>query len=134
MGHELDRRNSPQAAPASRRLETGHIATDMIEVPANMANRYPPGGRDYRMSILGWLFFGLITGFIASKIINRRGEGCFLNVALGVVGALVGGAVFALLGHPVFFQFSLGSMIVAILGAVIVLLVWHAATGRRTLN
>lgn len=86
------------------------------------------------MSILGWLFFGLITGFIASKIVNARGEGCFIDIALGVVGALVGGAIFAFLGHPVVYQFSLRSMLVAILGAVIVLLIWHGMTGRRTLR
>jgi len=86
------------------------------------------------MSIIGWLFFGLITGFIASKIVNRRGEGCFIDIALGVVGALLGGAIFAFLGHPVLFHFSLGSMLVAIIGAIIVLLVWHAATGRRGLK
>ena len=86
------------------------------------------------MSILGWLFFGLITGFIASKIVNARGEGCFIDIALGVVGALVGGAIFALLGHPVVYEFSLRSMLVAILGAIIVLLVWHGITGRRTLR
>jgi uncharacterized membrane protein YeaQ/YmgE (transglycosylase-associated protein family) len=86
------------------------------------------------MSILGWLFFGLITGFIASKIVNARGEGCFIDIALGVVGALVGGAIFAFLGYPVVYQFSFRSMLVAILGAVIVLLVWHGITGRRTLR
>ncbi len=86
------------------------------------------------MSILGWLFFGLITGFVASKIVNARGEGCFIDIALGVVGALVGGAIFAFLGHPVVYQFSFRSMLVAILGAVIVLLVWHGITGRRTLR
>ncbi|MDE2135439.1 MAG: GlsB/YeaQ/YmgE family stress response membrane protein [Alphaproteobacteria bacterium] len=86
------------------------------------------------MSILGWLFFGLITGFIASKIVNDRGEGCFLNIALGVVGAVMGGAIFAFLGHPVWFHFSLWSMFVAVLGAVIVLYLWHAATGRTTLK
>ena len=86
------------------------------------------------MSILGWIFFGLITGFIASKIVNDRGEGCFLNIALGVVGALVGGAIFAFLGEPVFFHFSIWSMFVAVLGAVIVLYVWHAATGRTRLK
>ncbi len=48
------------------------------------------------MSILGWIVFGLIAGWIASKIINRRGEGCFLNVALGIAGAVVGGALFSL--------------------------------------
>lgn len=86
------------------------------------------------MSIIGWLFFGLITGFIASKIVNDRGEGCFLNIALGIVGAVLGGAIFGFLGHPVFFHFSLWSMLVAIIGAVVVLLIWHAATGRRGLN
>ena len=86
------------------------------------------------MSIPGWIFFGLITGFIASKIVNDRGEGCFLNIALGVVGALVGGAIFAFLGEPVFFHFSIWSMFVAVLGAVIVLYVWHAATGRTKLK
>ena len=86
------------------------------------------------MSILGWIFFGLITGFIASKIVNRHGEGCFLNIALGIAGALLGGAIFALLGEPVWFHFSLWSMFVAVLGAVIVLFLWHAATGRTRLR
>ncbi|MGC9954638.1 MAG: GlsB/YeaQ/YmgE family stress response membrane protein [Rhizomicrobium sp.] len=86
------------------------------------------------MSILGWIFFGLITGFIASKIVNARGEGCFLNIALGVAGAVLGGAIFAFLGEPVFFHFSLWSMFVAVLGAVIVLYIWHAVTGRTTLK
>ncbi len=86
------------------------------------------------MSIVGWLFFGLITGFIASKIVNARGEGCFIDIALGVVGALVGGAIFAFLGHPVVYHFSLWSMFVAIIGAVVVLFIWHAITGRRTLR
>jgi uncharacterized membrane protein YeaQ/YmgE (transglycosylase-associated protein family) len=86
------------------------------------------------MSLLGWLLFGLIAGFIASKVVNDRGEGCLLNIALGVVGAFVGGALFAVLGYPVWFHFSLGSMVVAILGAVVVLFLWHAATGNRTLR
>jgi uncharacterized membrane protein YeaQ/YmgE (transglycosylase-associated protein family) len=86
------------------------------------------------MSVLGWIFFGLIAGFIASKIVNKRGEGCFLNVALGLAGALVGGALFSLLGTHIFWRFSLTSMLVAILGAVIVLFVYHAITGRKTLR
>ena len=86
------------------------------------------------MGVLGWIVFGLITGFIASKIVNDRGEGCFLNIALGIVGAVLGGALFQFLGEPVFFRFSLWSMFVAVLGAVIVLYLWHAATGRRTLK
>jgi uncharacterized membrane protein YeaQ/YmgE (transglycosylase-associated protein family) len=86
------------------------------------------------MSILGWIFFGLITGWIASKIVNKQGEGCFLNIALGLVGAVVGGAIFSALGDHVFFQFSLGSMFVAIIGAVVVLFLYHALTGERGLR
>ncbi|HWU56206.1 MAG TPA: GlsB/YeaQ/YmgE family stress response membrane protein [Rhizomicrobium sp.] len=86
------------------------------------------------MSILGWMFFGLITGFIASKIVNAHGQGCILNIVLGVVGAVVGGAIFGFLGEPVFYHFSFKSMLIAILGAIVVLLVWNAATGKRGLR
>jgi uncharacterized membrane protein YeaQ/YmgE (transglycosylase-associated protein family) len=86
------------------------------------------------MSILGWIFFGLITGFVASRIVNKQGEGCMLNIALGLIGAVVGGGLFSLLGEQIFFQFSLKSMFVAIIGAILVLLLYHAATGRRTLR
>jgi uncharacterized membrane protein YeaQ/YmgE (transglycosylase-associated protein family) len=83
------------------------------------------------MSLLGWLFFGLIAGFVASKVVGGRGSGCIVNIALGIVGAVVGGAMFSFLGHPVWFHFSPSSMVVAILGAVIVLLAYHALIGRR---
>lgn len=86
------------------------------------------------MSILGWAIFGAITGFIASKIVNRRGEGCILNIALGLVGALVGGAIFRGLTDFDVFRFNLTSMFVAILGAIVVLFLWHAVTGSRTLR
>jgi uncharacterized membrane protein YeaQ/YmgE (transglycosylase-associated protein family) len=83
------------------------------------------------MSILGWIFFGLITGFIASYVVNRRGEGCMINIVLGLVGALVGGFVFRQLAGFDAFHFNLASMFVAIVGAIIVLLIYHALTGRR---
>ena len=83
------------------------------------------------MSILGWVFFGLITGFIASYVVNRRGEGCMINIVLGLVGSLVGGFVFRQLAGFDAFHFNLASMFVAIVGAIIVLLIYHAATGRR---
>lgn len=86
------------------------------------------------MSVVGWVIFGLIAGWIASRIVNRRGEGCFLNIALGIAGAVVGGALFSLLGEHIFWHFSLKSMFVAVFGAVIVLVVYHAVTGRRTLR
>ena len=83
------------------------------------------------MSVLGWIFFGLISGFIASKIVNSKGEGCMVDIALGLVGALVGGGLFSLLGEQIFWEFSLRSMFVAIIGAIVVLAVYHAVTGRR---
>ena len=86
------------------------------------------------MSILGWIVFGLITGFIASRIVNSRGEGCMLNIVLGLVGALVGGFIFRQLTNFDIFRFNLVSMFVAIVGAIVVLLVFHALTGRRGLR
>jgi len=50
------------------------------------------------MSIFAWIILGLIAGWIGSKIVNRRGEGFFMDIVLGVVGALVGGFLFSLFG------------------------------------
>lgn len=86
------------------------------------------------MSLIGWILFGLITGFIASKVVNDRGEGCLLNIALGLVGALVGGFIFSHIGGSTITGFNLYSMFVAIIGAVVVLLIYHAVTGRRGLK
>ncbi len=85
--------------------------------------------------ILGWIFFGAVTGWIASKIVNRRGEGCILNTALGLLGAVVGGFIFRqLAGFDYALSGILVSMFVAVIGAVIVLFLYHAATGSRTLR
>jgi uncharacterized membrane protein YeaQ/YmgE (transglycosylase-associated protein family) len=84
------------------------------------------------MSLLGWIVFVLITGFVASKIVASEGQGCMLNIALGLVGAVVGGALFKLLGAEVFWEFDLWSMFVATIGAIVVLVAYHAITGRRT--
>ena len=83
------------------------------------------------MSILGWIIFGALTGWIAGKIVNRRGEGCIVNIALGLVGALVGGFIFRQLMGFTDFHFDFLSMFVAVIGAVVVLFLYHAAIGRR---
>lgn len=82
------------------------------------------------MSILGWIVLGLISGFIASKAVSGRGSGCLADIALGLIGAVIGGWLFSYFGHTDPMRFSLTSMVIAIIGAVIVLLVWHAITGR----
>jgi len=84
------------------------------------------------MSIIGWLIFGLICGFIASKIVNKSGEGMILDIVLGIIGALVGGWLFTQFGYSGVTGFNIPSMIVAIIGAIIVLVIYHAVFGRRT--
>ncbi len=83
------------------------------------------------MSIIGWLILGLIAGFIGSKIVNRRGEGILLDIVLGIIGAVVGGYLFSLFGAQGITGLNLYSMIVAIIGSVVVLVVYHAVMGRR---
>jgi uncharacterized membrane protein YeaQ/YmgE (transglycosylase-associated protein family) len=83
------------------------------------------------MSVLGWVIFGLITGFIASKVVNSKGEGCLINIALGVVGALVGGWIFTMIGGSGITGFNLYSMLVAIVGAIVVLVGYQAITDRK---
>ena len=85
------------------------------------------------MSVLGWIIVGLIAGFIASKIVNKQGEGCFVDIALGLVGAMFGGFIFQYLAGAAAGGFFY-STAVATIGAIIVLFIWHAVTGRKTLK
>ena len=86
------------------------------------------------MSIIGWLVLGLIAGFIGSKIVNKSGEGLVLDIVLGIVGAMVGGYLFSLLGAAPITGLNIYSMFVAVVGAIIVLVVYHAVVGRRALR
>ena len=83
------------------------------------------------MSIIAWIFLGLIAGYIASKLVNKQGEGFFLDIGLGIAGAVVGGFFFARMGAAGVTGFNLYSMFVALVGAVAVLVVYHALFGRR---
>lgn len=78
------------------------------------------------MSILAWIVLGLIAGFVASKIVNRHGQGVVLDIVLGIIGAVVGGWIMAALGGQGVTAFNLYSILVAILGAVVVLVIAHA--------
>ena len=86
------------------------------------------------MSILGWLLLGLISGFIASKIVNHTGSGVLLDIVLGIVGAMVGGWLFASLGATPITGFNIYSMFVAVVGAIVVLVIYHAIFGRRSVT
>jgi uncharacterized membrane protein YeaQ/YmgE (transglycosylase-associated protein family) len=78
------------------------------------------------MSILAWIVLGLIAGFIGSKLVNKRGEGLFLDIVLGVIGAVVGGWVFSFFGAGGVTGVNLYSLVVAVVGAVLVLVIFHA--------
>jgi uncharacterized membrane protein YeaQ/YmgE (transglycosylase-associated protein family) len=82
------------------------------------------------MSILAWIVLGLIAGFIASKIFVGTGQGLLLNIVLGIVGAVVGGYLFTALGASGITGFNIWSMIVAIIGAVVVLWLYNAIANR----
>jgi uncharacterized membrane protein YeaQ/YmgE (transglycosylase-associated protein family) len=85
------------------------------------------------MSIIGWLILGLIAGFIASKIVNNSGQGIFLDIVLGIIGAFVGGFLFSVFGAAPVTGFNIYSMVVAVIGAIVVLWLYHALVGRRTI-
>jgi uncharacterized membrane protein YeaQ/YmgE (transglycosylase-associated protein family) len=80
---------------------------------------------------LAWIVVGLIAGFIGSKLVNKTGEGIFLDIVLGIVGAVVGGWVFSMFGAHGVTGVNLYSLIVAVVGAVLVLVVYHAVRGGR---
>jgi uncharacterized membrane protein YeaQ/YmgE (transglycosylase-associated protein family) len=85
------------------------------------------------MSIIAWLVVGLLAGWIASMLVNRRGEGLIMDIVLGVVGAFVGGFLFRLFGHGGVTGINLYSILVAVVGSVVVLVVYHAIARRRAL-
>ena len=82
------------------------------------------------MSIIAWLVLGLIAGFIASKIYEGSGQGVVMDIVLGIVGAVVGGFLFNTFGGAGVTGFNLYSMIVAVIGAIVVLWIYHAVVGR----
>jgi uncharacterized membrane protein YeaQ/YmgE (transglycosylase-associated protein family) len=78
------------------------------------------------MSLLAWIILGLVSGFIASKLINRTGEGAILDIVLGIVGAVVGGWLFNTFGMAGVTGLNLYSLLVAVVGAAALLVVYHA--------
>ena len=87
--------------------------------------------REGTMGILSWIVVGLIAGFIGSKIVNKTGEGLIRDIILGIVGALVGGWIFAAMGASGVTGVNIYSIFVAVIGAIIVLLAYHAIFGRK---
>jgi uncharacterized membrane protein YeaQ/YmgE (transglycosylase-associated protein family) len=86
--------------------------------------------KELTMSFIAWIVLGLIAGFIASKLVNKTGEGMLMDIVLGVVGAVVGGWLFHTFGMPGVTGLNLYSLVVAVAGAAIFLIVYHALTRR----
>ena len=82
------------------------------------------------MSFLAWIVLGLIAGFIGSKVVNKSGEGVLLDIILGIVGAVVGGWVFSMFGAHGVTGVNIYSIVVAAIGAIIVLVIYHALFRR----
>jgi uncharacterized membrane protein YeaQ/YmgE (transglycosylase-associated protein family) len=82
------------------------------------------------MSIISWIILGLIAGFTGSKLVNKAGEGFWLDIVLGIVGAIVGGYLFRLFGASGVTGLNLYSLLVAVIGAIVFLLVYHALFRR----
>ncbi len=86
------------------------------------------------MSIIGWIILGAIAGWLASMVTGRNAQmGCIANIIAGIIGALVGGFIFSAFGGSPITGFNLYSLIVAFIGAVIVLAIWNAISGRRAI-
>jgi uncharacterized membrane protein YeaQ/YmgE (transglycosylase-associated protein family) len=83
------------------------------------------------MSFVAWIVLGLIAGFIGSKLVNKSGEGFFLDIVLGIVGAVVGGWVFSIFGANGVTGFNVYSLFVAVIGSIVFLMLYHAIA-RRT--
>jgi uncharacterized membrane protein YeaQ/YmgE (transglycosylase-associated protein family) len=98
---------------------------------AHLRDTIELNGRQH-MSIISWIILGLIAGFIGSKIVNAEGQGFWLNIALGIIGALVGGFLFSFFGATGITGLNIWSIIVAIVGSVVVLWVYNALMARRT--
>jgi uncharacterized membrane protein YeaQ/YmgE (transglycosylase-associated protein family) len=83
------------------------------------------------MSFIAWIVLGLIAGFIASKIVNKSGEGVLLDIILGIVGSVLGGWLFQTFGMPGVSGVNLYSILVAVVGAVVFLFIYHALVRGR---
>ena len=85
---------------------------------------------NFSMGFIAWLILGLIAGFIGSKLVNKRGEGLLLDIILGIVGAVVGGWVFSMFGAQGVTGLNIYSLIVAVIGSILVLVIYHALFRR----
>jgi uncharacterized membrane protein YeaQ/YmgE (transglycosylase-associated protein family) len=84
------------------------------------------------MSIIGWIVLGAIAGWLASIITKRNAQmGCIANIVVGVIGGLLGGWIMSFFGVQGVTGLNIPSLIVALIGAVVLLFIWNLIQGRR---
>ena len=83
------------------------------------------------MGFIAWIVLGLVAGFIGSKIVNKRGEGFLLDIILGIVGSILGGWLFTMFGASGVTGFNIYSLVVAVIGSILVLVIYHALFGKK---
>src|SRR5262245_28163454 len=110
--------------PRRRKFRVGTVEA-VFQRPAAPTGAIDAEEGDKVMSIVAWIVLGLVAGFIASKLVNKRGEGLILDIALGIVGALVGGWLGSLIGMSGVTGLNLYSIGVAVVGAVVFLVAYH---------
>jgi uncharacterized membrane protein YeaQ/YmgE (transglycosylase-associated protein family) len=111
-------------------LKKGEMQMSIIDV-ATLGMSISTRQETATMSFVAWIVLGLIAGFIGSKLVNKTGEGIVRDVLLGVVGAIIGGYLFNLFGASGVTGLNLYSLLVAVVGAVVFLIVYHAIFRRR---
>jgi uncharacterized membrane protein YeaQ/YmgE (transglycosylase-associated protein family) len=85
--------------------------------------------------VIAWILVGLIGGYLASRMVNKSGEGLVRDIILGIIGGIVGGVIFRVLGGHGVTGFNLWSILVAFIGGVVVLLIYYGMfRQRRVLN
>lgn len=124
MHHEIACRQKSDGAklwkpPRAWRIKTAKSSRKELSASTHSRKLGP-------MSFLAWIVLGLIAGFIASKIVNKQGEGMFLDILLGIVGAIAGGWLFNTFGAAGVTGLNLYSLMVAVVGAIVFLLLYHA--------
>jgi uncharacterized membrane protein YeaQ/YmgE (transglycosylase-associated protein family) len=108
----------------------GENAMSVIDV-TNLGMLITSRQQSSAMSFVAWIVLGLVAGFIGSKLVNKTGEGLIRDVLLGVVGAIIGGYMFNLFGEPGVTGLNLYSVLVAVVGSVAFLIVYHTIFRRR---
>lgn len=84
------------------------------------------------MGIIGWIVVGLVAGGLARWIVKDDRSGCIYTMIVGVIGALIGGGLMSLIDESGVDEFSFRSIVVAVIGAVLLLLILQAIAGRRS--